>query len=567
MKMSDSVLEKDHCFTAFKETVSVTDLPDKFTFPFYYEPHDLSVLAARRLQDYLETQTDWIHNFGLGKDDEGTAIGKMFGVMVVKNKEGQLGFLSAFSGKLANSNHHKGFVPPVFDMLREGSFFRKEEVEINALTKRIELLEANPEIEKARHFLIEEKALMHERLEAQREKARLAKKERKLWRKEAEQTLEGSALDERLGNIKHESLCFKFYMKDLLHYWNLRITMAEKRLGRYTNEIEALKEQRRAHSADLQGRLFEQYSFLNANGDWKSLGAIFKKTIFEIPPAGAGECAAPKLLHYAYKHGYEPICMAEFWWGQSPKSEIRKHKNYYPACRGKCEPILGHMLVGLEVDENPMLKNPALGKQIQIEYEDEYMLVINKPADFLSVPGKNIQDSVQQRMKRKYQEATGPMVVHRLDMATSGLMLIAKSREIHKALQAQFIDRSIKKRYEALLDGLIEGEKGRIELPLRVDMEDRPRQLVCHEHGKAARTIWEVIERREGKTKVYFYPITGRTHQLRVHASHAEGLNTAIVGDDLYGTKANRLHLHAAFIQFEHPVSGKTMRIKADAPF
>ncbi|MBP9794309.1 MAG: RluA family pseudouridine synthase, partial [Flavobacterium sp.] len=332
----------------------------------------------------------------------------------------------------------------------------------------------------------------------------------------------------------------------------------------FEEKLNELKELRKQKSNTLQQRLFAEYAFLNGLGESKSLGKIFDNN----PPAGAGECAAPKLLHYAFQHHLKPICMAEFWWGQSPKSEVRKHQQFYPSCKSKCEPILlGHMLKGLTMDDNPFQLNPAEGKEIEIVYEDESIAVINKPAEFLSVPGKQISDSVYERMKIRYPEATGPIIVHRLDMSTSGIMLIAKTEAAYLNLQRQFIKRTIKKCYEALLDGEIATKSGFIDLPLRVDLDDRPRQLVCYEYGKPAQTNWEIISIENGKTRVHFYPITGRTHQLRVHASHPLGLNTPIVGDDLYGTKANRLHLHAKSITFIHPINNQEMKIEVAAEF
>ena len=260
--------------------------------------------------------------------------------------------------------------------------------------------------------------------------------------------------------------------------------------------------------------------------------------------------------------------MAEFWWGQSPNSEVRQHKQFYPSCKSKCEPILmGHMLQDLEMEENPFIMNHAEGKDIEIVYEDEVMLAINKPTEFLSVPGKTISDSVYARIAAKYPDATGPLIVHRLDMSTSGLLLIAKDEETYVKLQSQFIKRTIKKRYVALLDGVLKEKEGFIDLPLRVDLDDRPRQLVCYEHGKQARTNWEVIEVKNNQTRVYFYPISGRTHQLRVHASHEMGLKTPIVGDDLYGTKANRLHLHAEQLIFSHPITKEIITVSTSADF
>jgi tRNA pseudouridine32 synthase/23S rRNA pseudouridine746 synthase len=225
------------------------------------------------------------------------------------------------------------------------------------------------------------------------------------------------------------------------------------------------------------------------------------------------------------------------------------------------------MLLGLEMESNPFELNTAEGKEIEIVYEDDYMLVVNKPTEFLSVPGKKIADSVYQRIKDKYPEASGPLVVHRLDMSTSGLMLIAKNEEIYVTLQNQFIKRTIKKRYVALLEGVLKEKEGYIDLPLRVDLDDRPRQLVCYDHGKSAQTKWEIIATKNKQTLVYFYPITGRTHQLRVHASHELGLKMPIVGDDLYGSKSDRLHLHAEQIIFIHPISKQEIIIQQKAPF
>ena len=345
------------------------------------------------------------------------------------------------------------------------------------------------------------------------------------------------------------------------------IETAELQYTQLNAEILALKNQRKSLSSELQLKIFNQYQFLNSHNQSKSLFDIFANTPQKTPPAAAGECAAPKLLQYAFNHQMKPLAIAEFWWGASPKSEIRKHQHFYPACQGKCKPILSHMLDGIKMDENPFLHNPGEAKSFDIIYEDDVMLVINKPAGLLSVPGKNIEDSVYLRIKNTYPNATGPLIVHRLDMATSGLLLIALTKDSHKHLQKQFTKRTVKKRYCALLDGILTADEGIIDLPLRVDLDDRPRQLVCYEYGKAAKTQWQVIERKDGKTKVYFYPITGRTHQLRVHAAHSLGLNTAIMGDDLYGDNADRLHLHAETIEFSHPISKERLSFKVDAEF
>lgn len=555
------------CFTAFRQPTDHLPLPEKFTFPFYYEPHPLCLLAAEELQRHLELQTEWEHNFGIDKERQEGAIGKMFGVLVVRDPAGQLGYLSAFSGKLANGNHHKGFVPPVFDILTEDGFFRKGEEVISAINRRIDVLESSPELAEAQRELAAETRLSLEQLAEQRQAMKDAKREREWCREAASDVLSPEEFAELGKTLAEESMRGKFLLKDMTKYWDYRLADLRGKVAALVDEINALKEERAARSNALQQQLFDHYHFLNIRGELKSLVDIFA-SFSDVPPtAGTGECAAPKLLQYAFRNNLQPIAMAEFWWGKSPKSEVRIHGHFYPACRGKCEPILGHMLKGMEVDENPMLTNPAEGKDIAIVYEDEHIAVVNKPAEFLSVPGKNIHDSVYERVRLKYPDATGPLMVHRLDMSTSGLLLIAKTREVHKGLQRQFIKRYVKKRYVALLEGIVAGDSGTIDLPLRVDLDNRPSQLVCFEHGKPARTRWEVIERANGRTKVYFYPITGRTHQLRVHAAHPMGLNVPIVGDDLYGVKADRLHLHAETLEFRHPVTKEMLVLQVEAGF
>lgn len=548
-------------FQPFKTNISGISLPEKFTFPFYYEPHELSIIAAKELQSYLETQTDFEHNFGLKEEQKGLVIGKMFGVLVCQNQEGELGYLWAFSGKLAGVNHHPYFVPTIFDMLHEDGFFRREEEVLNAINRQIEILENSDELQSKKNQLETTKKEATLDIQNQKDKIKRLKIERD-EKRISFTNLSSSEIKQLEVELSEESKKESILLKKMTKYWNFEIEKAKNQVNLVLNEINQLKEERRIKSGALQQKLFAEYSFLNLLGERKSIGEIFNNN----PPAGAGECAAPKLLHYAFEKQLKPIAMAEFWWGQSPKSEIRKHKQFYPACKSKCEPILlSHMLKGLDMETNPFQENPAEGKSIEIVFEDEFLAVINKPAEFLSVPGKIISDSVYQRVKELYPKATGPLIVHRLDMSTSGLMLIAKDEETYLKLQSQFIKRTIKKRYVALLDGILEENEGCINLPLRVDLDDRPRQLVCYEYGKPAQTKWKKIEIRNNQTLVYFYPITGRTHQLRVHASHELGLKTPIVGDDLYGTKANRLHLHAESLIFEHPISQeRTTIVKED---
>ncbi len=451
-----------------------TDIPkpERFTYPFCYEPHPLCQLAAKEVQAYIASHAEI-------KEDADN--GKMFGVLVVDTPEG-VSFLSAYSGLLAGRNDWDYFVPPVFDAQQPDGYFKQEE-------RKISTLIASPE----------------------------------------QGRLEGSK-----------------------------------------------------RSQDLQLWLFHQYQLLNARGKSKDLVDIWQsyysreklRRKFPLPPGGTGDCCAPKLLQYAYQQNLKPVCMAEFWWGRSTKEELRQHLNYYPACRGKCKPILTWMLQGLEVDVNPeTLGFPHL--EIETVYEDDYLLVINKPSGLLSTPGRVEQYSVETVMRQRYPDA---VIAHRLDMWTSGLLIVAKSMEVYCPLQQQFIKHQVRKRYVALLDTLhsplstLHSPTGTISLPLRPDPMNRPRQVVDMEHGKRAVTDYEFLKSlpssgEVGGVLVALYPQTGRTHQLRIHCAHPDGLGIPIKGDELYGTKTDRLYLHAEQIWFQHPVTGQEMHLEVPAPF
>ncbi|MCK7634617.1 MULTISPECIES: RluA family pseudouridine synthase [unclassified Shewanella] len=568
------------CFTSFTQAIDAYALPQRFTFPFYYEPHPLCVIAANELQRHLETQNNWQHNFGLTGELTG-AIGKMFGVLLVQDPQGEVGYLSAFSGKLAEQNHWPRFVSPVFDMLAKDNFFHAENLQINQINEQLLALENHPDIPRLSSELNAEQAQAQAKLAAHRQVMIDGRQSRKAQRHQLAVQWAANPTDETLcenavteAKLSQESINEKNQLRDIKRYWDERIHAISQALTQLTDKRDALRQQRKQLSAALQQKLFEQYRFLNIRGAEKSLNGIFNGTVELTPPAGSGECAAPKLLHYAFKHGLKPLAIAEFWWGAPPKSEIRQHKQFYPACLRKCQPILGHMLEGLVVDDNPLLINPAEGKNVTILYQDDAMAIVNKPAEFLSVPGKEIEDSVYSRMRQTFPNATGPLIVHRLDMSTSGLMVIALTKDAHKQLQKQFIQRTVTKRYVALLAGIPttmadQQAAGQISLPLRGDLDDRPRQLVCHEFGKAAQTYWELshIDEMARTARVYLFPKTGRTHQLRVHCAHSEGLNTPIVGDDLYGTRANRLHLHADLLMLQHPVTREQMRFQINPDF
>ncbi|WP_281629319.1 RluA family pseudouridine synthase [Vibrio sp. St2] len=557
--------QPENFFTPFNTPIDGYSLPDKFTFPFFYQPHPLCELAAQELQQHLVEQTDWKHDFGIDGNQSGT--GKMFGVLLVESPQGEVGYLSAFSGKIADQNLLPGFVPPVFDMLAEESFFRAETAEIMAANQKFNQLKNNPRIAELTDKISLLNSEYQQQEQLQRETMIAGRAERKAQRKLAESSLAGEALKSRLDELAKQSVAEKNVLKYLKLEWDEKIAVLQRELDELNTNLNALKEQRKTLSNTLQNKLFDNYRFLNIRGEEKSLNAIFKPTSAPVPPAGAGECAAPKLLHFAFKHGFKPLALAEFWWGVSPKSEVRQHGKFYPSCHSKCFPILGHMLEGMAVDDNPLEENWAEDKELEILFEDEAMVVVNKPSGLLSVPGKTIKDSAYTRLQQRYPDVEGPFVIHRLDMATSGLLVFALTKRANKSLQKQFISRSVQKRYVALLEGEVNQTSGQIELPMRGDPDDRPRQLVCFEHGKPAETYWELIDSRDGRSKLYLYPKTGRTHQLRVHCAHHLGLNLPMVGDGLYGQRADRLHLHAQRLEIEHPYSKQPMTFEAECEF
>ena len=426
---------------------SSAEKPERFTYPFCYEPHPLCLAAAEEVKQKIATMP--------------LTEGQMFGVLVVETAGG-LAFLAAYSGLLEGRNDWPYFVPPVFDAQQPDGYFKTREREI------------------------------------------------------------------------------------------------------------MLSQDHKEMSQELQLWLFHQYQLLNARGETRDLVDIWQdyhcspriRRRFPLPPGGTGDCCAPKLLQYAYSHQLKPVCMAEFWWGPSPKSLIRHHGQFYPACRGKCKPILTWMLQGLDVDPDP--EEAAFPRlDIEVVYEDEVMAVINKPSGLLSVPGKTTDYSVATIAKQRW---PGALPVHRLDMSTSGLLVVAKTKEAYVALQEQFVKRTVGKRYIAVIDGIPEKNSGRIDLPLANDPMNRPRQTVDHQKGKSAVTEYEVLETFGTRALVALYPHTGRTHQLRMHCAHQEGLGCPILGDELYGTKADRLYLHCDHLQLSHPVSGEKMSFNLEKP-
>ena len=553
-------------FQHFKKDISGIEIPDKFTFPFYYEPNLLAKIATKELQEYLEKQTEFKHEFGIKDSTAKNALGKMFGVLVVKNTDGDLGYLASFSGKLADESLPNKFVPPIFNMRTQGSFYEQGEKEIEKIGGKIQ------QLKKDKNYLLNKKLLkkhteyVKKDLAIQRKKMRTSKHLRKHQKEEARLRLDDKSFEVFTKKLIQESFNDQFFYRELQEYYEDKIKKIKKSLLLFENTIEEHIRNRKKISKTIQNTLFEKYQFLNQQKEQKGLLDIFDNASAR-PPAGSGDCCAPKLLQYAFQHRLIPVVMAEFWWGISPNSAIRKHKNFYPSCQSRCKPILRHMLEGVQMDENLLLKNLSESVALKIVFEDDDLIIVNKPPEFLSVPGKEIKDSVYTRIKQKYPSVTGPIIVHRLDMSTSGILVLTKTKEANKILQQQFIKRTVKKRYVALLSGKVSEKKGTITLPLRLDLDDRPRQLVDFKNGKTAKTNWTIISENNTHTRIHFYPVTGRTHQLRVHAAHKDGLNLPIIGDDLYGTKQDRLYLHADFIEFIHPTSKNKINFTVPSDF
>ncbi|WP_430810757.1 MULTISPECIES: pseudouridine synthase [unclassified Carboxylicivirga] len=473
---------------------------------------------------------------------ENMVKGKMFGILAVQTADGQYGFLTAYSGNSLDIESKLCFVPQVFDINHPNGFFKYEEEQLNRINREIEQLEKSDVLTCLRKQLSElknkaEKALKQAKQNMEQGKVRRAKVRK--------HTRDNTVLESLIKESQTEKSRYNKLRKE----YKQQLTILEDELHTHHQNIAALKQRRKQQSAKVQQQLFNSYIFSNARGEKKSAWEIFKQSGSQLPPAGTGDCAAPKLLHHAFKHNLRPVALAEFWWGPAPKTEIRQHKHFYPPCKSKCETLLGFMLQGLPLEQVPKPNRQS----ITLIDDDPYLAIISKPAGLLSVPGKTEEESVYKQVRCLFPDAEEPMIVHRLDMATSGLMLIAKTKAAHADLQKQFLNKTIEKQYVALLHGSLKARSGEINLPLRVDMNDRPRQLVCYTHGKPAHTKWKCIAQWQGISKVLFYPQTGRTHQLRVHAAHPDGLNAPIVGDPLYGKTHNRLMLHARQMRFRHP--------------
>ena len=542
-------------FHLFDEAVGAIALPTRFNNPFSYTPHPLCVRAAEAVRHVVAANPLW---------SEEAARGKMFGVLVVQDTQGRCGYLAAFSGLFAGCNEHDYFVPPVFDFLAPDAYFKREEGEISSINREVATLKSS------KAYLSAVAAL--ERVERERDEALAAEREAMREGKAAREArrAEGALSPDEEERLLNESRFAKAEYKRNVKRWDEKVAALKAAVASYDEQVTAMKNERKRRSAALQQWLFDNFVLLDSTGERRSLSQIFATTAQGVPPAGAGECAAPKLLQYAFINGLRPLAMAELWIGVSPVGEVRRDGCFYGSCTSKCKPILSFMLGRMDVDPSPQEAAALCAEDIEILYEDDFLMVVNKPSGMLSVPGIVGGVSVEEHLQNAF-PASDIRVVHRLDMATSGLLLVAKSVDVFSALQRDFSMRRVQKRYIALLEGTLSSTKGEISLPLIPDYENRPRQMVDYSRGKEALTRYEVIEKivYDGRecTKVAFYPVTGRTHQLRVHSAHAGGLNTPIIGDELYGSTDKRLMLHAEYLKFTHPVTGEVVELTAAADF
>ena len=548
-------------------------LPAAFTYPFRYTAHPLCERAAAVVAEEVKRM--------------GFQEGKMFGVLVVSGNgslslrgdleghESSLFFLAAYSGQLWGSYDYPWFVPPVVDYLDPNSHFQLEQREIVEMSRRLEEMKLSEErlewqrrvaqLRAEREAAVTEAKRVYEEGKRGREEVKIKREKLKIEGRN-ELKIEGEEEDGYLELIR-ESQRQKADIQRAKQLHKLEIAELEARLTEHNAAVHELYEERKRRSEALQQWLFGQFDFLNAKGERKNLQEIFGPHLI---PSGAGECCAPKLLQAAYALGLKPVAMAEFWLGPSKPGRYRQPGAFFPACRSKCHPILGHMLQGLNVEPDPArhYENREL-EPIKVLWEDEHLAVVYKPEGWCSIPGKSDQPNLLDECFRLWPEISGSVIVHRLDQDTSGVMVIAKNALVHRALGQQFEQREVKKRYVALLEGTLTVTYGEICLPLGPDLENMPHQQVDFDNGKEAVTRFEVVavEQSGNVTRVFFYPQTGRTHQLRVHSAAPEGLNAPIVGDRLYGHVADRLYLHAESIKFVHPITKEEMHFCLPAPF
>lgn len=537
--------------------------------PFEYTPDEACQKAFADLAGRLEA-------LRAGSDPRDAAFireldeGKMLGVLIAADDSGVSHTLYAFSGQLGSGGFHfPGFVGPAFDYLSPDGHFKRGEREISQMNSEIADFERG-ELARVQKEYSEAKERADAEVAEFREKCRAAKAARKS-RREA-----GDVSGQEAAEMIRQSQFEKAELHRLKKRVAARLLPFEAALSDARARLDEMRRKRRADSEALQQWLFTNFRLLNAHGESRSLSEIFAETPMRIPPSGAGECCAPKLLQEAYRRRLTPIAIAEYWYGAPKGGEVRIHGEHYPACRGKCLPVLSWMLRGLDVVPSIDAAREAVAtRQPEIIYENQWFCVVSKPGGMLSVPGKGAAKSVEQWLSERYGPEKQVKMAHRLDQDTSGLIIAAFGPEAHKTLQALFATGKISKTYIAVLDGDYRRaaipSTGRISLPLAPDWLDRPRQRVDLRHGKEAITDYEFTHTADGRSRITFRPLTGRTHQLRLHAASPQGLGMSIVGDRLYAPSTAAphipLHLHAAAIAFTFPLDSRPYTFRLPPPF
>lgn len=537
--------------------------------PFDYTPDRECEQAFRELIKKIENLKGSVKPDDIRVVSELEA-GKMLGVLIASDASGIRHTLFAFSGQIGDSGfYHPGFVGPAFDYLRPDGYFKTKERDISRQNIEISRFERE-RLSKIRYDYESARKRCETEVAEYREKCRISKNERDAKR------ASGNPDEAELAAMIRQSQFEKAELHRIKKRMAVKLEPFDIKLKEAQSRLEALKEKRCSDSEALQTWLFSNFRLLNARGESRNLMEIFADTPTRIPPSGAGECCAPKLLQAAYLQGWHPEAIAEYWYGKPKSGEVRVHGCHYPACRGKCLPVLRWMLQGLDIE--PPLSDSFTCAAIQepeIIFENQWFCVVNKPAGMLSVPGKGEAVSVQNWLEDRYGRDKSVKMAHRLDQDTSGLLIATFGELPYKTMQSLFATRKVTKTYVADLEGNYESraipQKGLIDLPLSPDWLDRPRQRVDLESGKEAVTDYEFISVAEGFSRIIFHPHTGRTHQLRVHSASVMGLGLPIAGDRLYGTKSGsqhrRLHLHAHKIEFTFPIDGKSYTFESPVPF
>jgi tRNA pseudouridine32 synthase / 23S rRNA pseudouridine746 synthase len=480
--------------------------------------------------------------------------GKMYGVMLAETEIGKRLILKAFSGRLNGESTIDSWVPAIPGRDQVAAAETGTLADLAAMKQ--ELIELDRAVEREQYRLLagdfttrlEKLAIEH------RQRQEFRQEERKKFTDNLSDKTLKTALDRLAENSRQD----KRERRQLKQERDQVLQPLQEILELNDGRIRDLKQQRKIRSRQLQVQMHDAYRLMNFLGTSVSLRELMPAGI----PTGTGECCAPKLLHYAAIHQLKPIAMAEFWWGENSSDKCQGE--FYGACAERCQPLMGFMLSGLS--------SQAQGDALPIVYEDRYLIAVDKPAGLLSVPGRDLdgQDCALSRLRQLF-PGEEILTVHRLDRDTSGILLLARDRDTYRHLTQQFQDRQIQKVYEAVLGGNLSHQiSGSIDLPLWGDPHDRPRQKVDLDQGKPSLTKFQVLGQIGDYTRIEFKPITGRTHQLRVHAADPQGLGIPILGDRLYGCQQNnidRLHLHAQALSFTHPTRFNPIQLQTTPPF